>query len=199
MGPKALLELAGQPLIVWLTRKALRLTDDVIIAAPPGQLTRFRQLCPDCRCIAGGETRQESVARMLSRSSRDWLLLTDVTRPFVTLGLCQAVLAAARQTGAAGAFLRPDVPVAYISGGRVVQTIRSEEAGVFQSPHAFSRSLLTDVYREAERGGWQTQSTLELVLQAEREVAVVAGEKTNIKLTTPEDWAFAQTLTRYLK
>lgn len=199
MGPKGLLELAGQPLVAWLTRKVSRLSDDVIVAAPARQLALFRELCPGCRCIAGGASRQESVARLLEQSSRDWVLLTDVARPFVSLELCLAVLAGAREKGAAGAFLDPDVPVAHIVNGEVVRAIRREEAGILQAPNAFARALLVEVHQQAALGGWQEQSTLELALRAGCEVAVVAGEKTNIKLTSAEDWRLAKTLTEYLQ
>jgi 2-C-methyl-D-erythritol 4-phosphate cytidylyltransferase len=199
LGPKGLLELAGQPLIVWLTRKLAQLSDDVIVAAPPRYLAEFRELCPDCRCIAGGASRQESVARLLAQSSRDWVMLSDVARPFVTLDLCRAVLASARETGAAGAVLDPDVPVARVVDGKIARAFQREEAGILQAPNAFSRSLLAEVYRQAELGGWQAQSTLELALRANREVAAVPGEKTNIKLTTAEDWSWATLLTEFLQ
>jgi len=199
LGPKGLLELAGQPLIVWLTRKVAHLSNDVIVAAPERHLALFRELCPGCRCIVGGATRQESVARLLAESSRDWVLVTDAARPFITLELCRAVLAGARKTGAAGALLDPEVPVAHIVGGRIVRAIRREEAGILQAPNAFSRSLLENVYQQAELGGWQEQSTLELALRADCNVTLLPGEKTNIKLTTAVDWQLASALTDYLQ
>ncbi|PCH51258.1 MAG: hypothetical protein COC20_05790 [Cellvibrionales bacterium] len=197
-GPKALLELNGSPLIVWLTRKALQLSDDVIVTVPPNHLKEFQQLCPGCRCIAGGDTRQASVARLLAKSSRDWVMLTDVVRPFTSLDLYNQVLSKARTTGIAGAFLSPDVPIAHIVNHQIVRSFKSSEVGVFQTPHAFSRKLLVDICAQAENSSWVEQSTLELAIKAEYPVAVVPGEKNNIKLTTADDWQFAKILTEYL-
>lgn len=199
LGPKALLELNNEPLIVWVTKKALLLSDDVVVAVPPGYLEIFRQLCPQCRCIDGGATRQETVARLLLAADRDWLVLVDVARPFFSGNLMSSVWSAAKETGAAGAFLSPDVPVALLSGDRVARDFRPDEVGVLQSPQAFSRALLQTVYEEAVRRQWEEQSTVQLFLRAGHAVRAVPGEKTNIKVTTPDDWRLAQVLTDYLQ
>ena len=199
LGPKALLQLGGAPLLVWVTRKALQISSDVVVAAPAGELDNFHQLCPDCRCIEGGATRQQSVAQLVDAATRDWVIIIDVARPFASLELFRAVLAAARQTGAAGAFLEPDVPVAQIENQRVVRDFQRREVGIFQAPQAFAQELLARVHQQAEQQGWQEQSTLQLALRAGLSVVAVPGEKTNIKLTTPEDWQLAQLYTEYLQ
>jgi 2-C-methyl-D-erythritol 4-phosphate cytidylyltransferase len=58
--------------------------------------------------------------------------------------------------------------------------------------------LLLEVLALAAANGWSEQSTLQLVLRAGLPVRAVAGEKTNIKLTTEEDWAMAASLKRWL-
>ncbi|MCK9502563.1 MAG: 2-C-methyl-D-erythritol 4-phosphate cytidylyltransferase [Porticoccaceae bacterium] len=198
LGSKALLELSGQPLIAWLSRKLLNLAGEVIIATPSDQVEHFSALCPGARCIQGGQTRQQSVNALVASASRDWVLVADVARPFASLNLYNAVLARARKTGVAGAFLPPDVPVAEIVNGKIARVLKSQQAGVFQLPHGFSRKLLVGVLAEAEKQGWEEQSTLELAIRAGYDVGVVAGEKTNIKLTTKEDWLLASSLTEYL-
>jgi len=143
-------------------------------------------------------TRQHSVERLLEMSDREFVLIADVARPFASLDLYRTVLEAARDTGAAGAFLQPDVPVAKIVENCVTQTFRPGEVGIFQSPQAFSRTLLADLMKRANTEGWHEQSTLQLALRAGINVGVVPGEKTNIKLTSPVDWQFAQQLTEFL-
>jgi len=199
MGPKALLELAGAPLLTWVSRKALRLSADVVVAVPPGLVENYAVFCPGCRVIEGGETRQKSVEVLLQMSRLDYVLVVDVARPFASLALYQSVLEAVDDTGAAGAFLQPEVPVAHIVDGRVDRSFQRDEVGVFQSPQAFSRNLLQKVMHQANSSGWEEQSTLQLVLRAGLEVKAVAGEKHNIKLTTPEDWRIAQQFTEHLQ
>ncbi|MBL0211947.1 MAG: 2-C-methyl-D-erythritol 4-phosphate cytidylyltransferase [Holophagaceae bacterium] len=197
-GPKAFLELDGRPLVGWLAAKAREVGSEVIIAVPPEHLERLASLCPGCRGIAGGATRQETIALLAQASTKPWLLLQDAARPFATAALMRAVVAAARETGAAGAFLRPDVPVARIEGGIVREHFRPDQVGVFQAPQAFERSLLLRVLAEAEAQGWSEQSTVQLVLRAGLLVRAVPGEKTNLKLTTEADWAMATSLKEWL-
>jgi 2-C-methyl-D-erythritol 4-phosphate cytidylyltransferase len=135
---------------------------------------------------------------LLRSASNDWVILADAARPFISLDLYNAVYKAAKEHGAAGAFLTPDVPIAELSGGKLMRTLKRNEVGLFQLPHGFSRQLLLNVYTQAENEGWEEQSTLELVLRAGHDVAVVQGEKNNIKLTSEEDWRHAQLLTEHL-
>ena len=109
------------------------------------------------------------------------------------------MLVAAREHGCAGAILDPEVPVARLRDGFVVEALPRHEAGVFQSPQAFARAQLLDMFERARVHGWQPQSTLQLALLAGLRVAAVAGEKTNIKITTAEDWQQADTLERCLR
>ncbi len=199
LGPKAALLLAGEPLLSWVCRKALRFSTQVLVAVPPDKTTDYEKWCPGCHCITGGATRQQSVERLLEVSEQEFVLIADVARPFGTLALYRAVLEAARGAGAAGAFLQPDVPVARIVDNCVTQIFRPAQVGIFQAPQAFSRLLLVDLMARAHAEDWQEQSTLQLALRAGVKVGVVPGEKTNIKLTTTEDWKIAQHLTEFLQ
>jgi 2-C-methyl-D-erythritol 4-phosphate cytidylyltransferase len=196
LGPKAFLQLNGQPLVTWLVRKAGGIAAEVIVALPPG--SRLPEQGASCRSIEGGSTRQETIARLVEAADRPWVLVQDVARPFASAALMRAVAAAARETGSAGAFLRPDVPVARIQDGLVAEHFRADQVGIFQAPQAFDRGLLVDVLARAAASNWQEQSTLQLVLRAGRPVRAVPGEKTNIKLTTAEDWKQAESLTEWL-
>ena len=197
-GPKAFLELAGEPILAWLARKARRVGSEVVIAVPPGQLEGLAVLCPGCRGIEGGPTRQATVARLLAASTAPWVLIQDAARPFASADLLRAVAVAAGETGAAGAFLQPEVPVARIQGGFVVEAFQADQVGVFQSPQVFERRLLERVLAEADAGGWLAQSTLQLVQRAGHPVRAIPGEKTNLKLTTEADWKLAASLMEWL-
>lgn len=198
LGPKALLELNGKTLLHWVTRKALQIANEVIVTAPINKLDFFQQLCPDCTIITGGDTRQDSVKLLARKATRDYVLIHDVARPFASLSLFNQVIHKAKEVGCAGAFLHPDIPVAVIKNNLVVRDFQRSEVGLFQAPQAFARTTLLEVIALAESNNWQEQSTLQLMLRAEKAVGAVPGEKTNIKLTTPEDWQLAKSLTGYL-
>jgi 2-C-methyl-D-erythritol 4-phosphate cytidylyltransferase len=200
-GPKGFLELRGRPLLCWLADKAAQVAAEVLVAVPAERVDATAALLPGCRVIAGGDTRQDSIALLAGQASGDWLLVHDAARPFASQALTRAVLEAARRAGcAAGAFLDPEVPVARLRDGRVVEAYERSEVGVFQSPQAFSREHMQSMLaRQASAPGWYGQSTIQLALLAGVPVLAVPGEKTNIKITTPEDWRLAQMLEEYLQ
>jgi 2-C-methyl-D-erythritol 4-phosphate cytidylyltransferase len=184
-GTKGFLSLSGRPLLCWVADKALQVADEVIVAVPADRLEVATRLLPRCRVLAGGGSRHDSVALLAEQARGDWLLLHDVARPFASVGLLQRVIEAARATDCAGAFVDPEVPVARLRDGFAVESLPRHEAGVFQSPQAFRRSDLLSLIERERVEGWQPQSTMQLALRAGLRVAAVAGEKTNIKITTP--------------
>lgn len=198
LGPKALLQLNEAPLVQWVARKALSVATEVVIACRPQDLATVSELCPGCRCVPGGDSRQQTVQQLFAASRAPWLLLHDVARPFVTATLLRQVFAAAQASGAAAALLDPEVPVGLIAEGRITRHFPREQIGIFQSPQVFSRQAMQAALAYARQNGLQTQSTLQLVLATGAIVQSVPGEKANIKITTPEDWLMAQCLTRYL-
>jgi 2-C-methyl-D-erythritol 4-phosphate cytidylyltransferase len=198
-GCKGFLELAGRPLLRWVADKGLRVADEVVVAVPAERLDEASALLPDCRVIAGGETRHDSVALLAGAARGDLLLLQDAARPFSSVALCRAVLDAARASGCAGAFVDPEVPVARLRDGRVDAVLLRHEAGVFQSPQAFTREAMQAMLRLSHARAYKPQSTLQLAVEAGIEVSVVAGERHNIKLTTPMDWRMAALLEDYLQ
>ncbi len=198
MGPKALLPLHGRPLVSWLALKARGVASEVLVAVAPEHVDRVPELCPGCRGLPGGATRQETVGRLVEAATRPWVLVQDAARPFASPGLMRRVAAAARETGAAGAFLQPDAPVARLGEGRVIEGYGPEQLGLFQAPQAFERGLLGRVLEEAEARGWSEQSLLQLFLRLGLPIRAVPGERANIKLTTPEDWKMATSLTEWL-
>ncbi len=189
LGPKAFLELRGRPLLCWITERALQVADEVLVAVLPHLVDQASAMLPRCRVIEGGPTRQDSIALLAAQARGDWLIVHDAARPFATRALLQAVLDTARRTGCAGAFLDPEVPVARLRNGLVVEAYARDEVGVFQSPQAFSRANMAAMLAcQADAPGWYGQSTIQLALLAGVPVHAVPGEKTNIKITTMEDW-----------
>jgi 2-C-methyl-D-erythritol 4-phosphate cytidylyltransferase len=188
-GPKAWLPLAGRPLVDWVADKARQLGAEVLVACPAGLAAPARTIG-----VEGGLTRQDSVLRLAQRAGRRWSLLWDAARPFASLALCRAVLAAAADNGAASACMPALVPWAELRDGRLARIHPATHTGSTQTPQAYATDVLRAVTARAESEGWRTQSTAELMLLAGQPVAAVAGERLNIKLTTADDWILAQAL-----
>ena len=95
--PKALVELAGKPMLQW-SIEALRAAPAVgriVVALPPGaELPAGCALAGEVMSVGGGASRSESVSRALRAAGEDeTVLVHDAARPLVTVGLAEAVMA----------------------------------------------------------------------------------------------------------
>lgn len=189
LGPKALLPLAGRPVIAWVVDKARQLGAEVLVACAPGMPAP-----PGALPVDGGASRQQTVQRLAERASRPWSLVWDAASPFASLALARSVLAAARETGAATPCLPGDVPWYVLEQDRIARAHPGAFAGASQTPQAYATLLLQAALAQAQREDWEVQSTVQLLLRAGHAVAAVPGERLNIKLTAPDDWVLAQAL-----
>ena len=83
--PKALVQVGGRALLVWaLEGAAAAGLSDVVVVAPPDALDEVRALAPGAVVVAGGATRQASVAAGLAAlPPGDLVLVHDAARAFV--------------------------------------------------------------------------------------------------------------------
>lgn len=192
-GPKALIPLAGRPVVDWVADKGRQLGAEVIVAcargvpAPAGTLR-----------VEGGATRQASVLRLAEAATRSWCVLWDAASPFASVAHARDVLAAAQATGAATSCCPAEVPWVELQDGRVLRTHPARGSAGTRTPQAYATALLRELARRGESAGWVVQSTVELFVRGGVEVRAVPGEKLNLKLTTEEDLVLAQALLQRL-
>jgi 2-C-methyl-D-erythritol 4-phosphate cytidylyltransferase len=142
---------------------------------------------------AGGATRSDSVRAGLARVPADAevVVVHDAARPLASARLFERVVRAVAD-GADGAV--PALPVAdtvkRVSGNRVVETVSREDLVSVQTPQAFR----ADVLRAAHRGGEVDTDDAALVEAGGGTVVIVEGERSNLKLTLPEDLAVAEAM-----
>ena len=145
--------------------------------------------------MAGGATRQDSIAVLAKQARGAWLLVHEAARPFASLALFRQVIGKARQCGCAGAFLSPAVPVARLRDGRVVEAYAGSEVGIFQTPQVYARADRDRMLQLRDAvPGWHAESPVQRALAAGIDLHAVPGEAHNIKITTSEDWEIAQHL-----
>lgn len=191
LGPKCLLRL-GERSVVEIVVATLRpLVNEVWVAAPAGfENEMAAELQDAARVITGGDSRHASIDIMLQACNGEIILVQDACRPFASSALCAAVLDAAEQHGAAGAFLDPTVPVGRLDNGAVGSFLARHEARIFQAPQAYHRDILFAA-RDKTRGR-EFQSVAQMVMDAGFALHAVPGEPHNIKITTELDWQIAQ-------
>jgi len=173
----------------------------VVVAAPADQVVEFGELLADeapdadLTVVAGGSTRQESVARALEAlpAEVEFVLVHDAARAFVPVEVIDRVIGALR--GGALAVV-PVVPVTdtiklvdvdlHVVGTpardalRAVQTPQGFRLDILESAHALSDGEATDDASLAERAGIR--------------VDTVAGDPLAFKVTRPFDLLVAEAL-----
>jgi 2-C-methyl-D-erythritol 4-phosphate cytidylyltransferase len=163
-------------------------------AHPPGSLKDHQGKGKSKRIslIAGGAERQDSVFNGLRKlpPDCDWVLIHDGVRPFVSRDLLQNTWEAAQKIGAAIAALPASDTIKRARAGEVLETLRREEIWLIQTPQVFRRDVIVRAYQEARRQGCSGTDDAYFVERLGLPVAVVSGERSNIKVTTREDLAW---------
>lgn len=201
--PKALALIDGEPVLVHALRSLLAApsVDAVVVCAPPAGLDTTRALCAglSVRCpvevVAGGDTRQESVARGLAvlPQGADVVLVHDAARALVPAEVVERVVAAVR--AGAGAVV-PALPVTdtvkQVRDGVVVATLDRSLLVAVQTPQGFRREVLEAAYAAA--GADLHFDDAGLVERNGDQVSVVPGHPDAAKITTPADLLVARTV-----
>ena len=147
--------------------------------------------------VFGGSTRQASVLaglEALSAGSPDIVLVHDAARPFCSSGLVSRAIAACAQTGAAIPGLEVTDTIKRVdSAGLITGTVNRAELRSVQTPQAFAFPALLDAHRKAAAAGRDDfTDDAALVEWAGLKVVSFAGEASNTKLTTDEDFSRAE-------
>lgn len=206
--PKALVELAGRPLIVHALERlsSSGRVDRAVVAVPDGQEEPFRRALEAAGVrlpfvlVAGGPTRRESVQRAFAAARtapEDLVCVHDAARPLVDPAEVAAVVEAASASAAAGG---PGAAIAgcfvidtvkRVRGGTIVETVAREELFAATTPQVFRASLFGSAIAA---GGSDATDDSQLVERTGLAVQVVLGSRWNIKVTYPEDLAVAEVL-----
>ena len=195
--PKQFLAVGGEPVLVRTVGHFARHPGvaAIVVAAPAAHLARTRRLIgplgrrATVAVVAGGATRQESVARALAAVPEDAELIVvhDAVRPFVTRALVDAVVGAARDAGAAICALPIAETVKRVRDGVVEATLDRSALWTVQTPQAFRAPLLRAAHARAYRDGAVGTDDAMLVERLGQPVRVVRGSELNVKITTPGD------------
>jgi len=205
--PKQLLTIGGRAILersvaVFLEHPAV---DEVVVvvpaelaADPPAYL---RAASKPLKIVIGGLRRQDSVANGFAAADEraDVIVIHDAARPFASAGLITRTIAAAAESGAAVAAVSSRDTVKRAEGRdahtTVAETLPRDTIYLAQTPQAFRRQVLRDALALAATGVDVTDEAT-LAERAGHPVRVVAGEETNIKITTPDDLTLGHAIAR---
>jgi len=201
--PKALVELAGEPLLLHAVRRAASsgVVDVVIVVCPEGAVDEVTALLgplrlPDLRVVPGGAQRQESVRRglLVVDDDVDVVLVHDAARCLTPPDVFVAVVAAVRAGAVA---VVPALPVTdtvkRVRGDVVVETVDRSELVAVQTPQGFAPGPLRRAH-DAARGTAPATDDAGMLESLGHPVRTVPGAERAFKVTRPLDLVLAEAL-----
>jgi 2-C-methyl-D-erythritol 4-phosphate cytidylyltransferase len=196
--PKALVPLAGRPLVAWAVETLLAGgVDDVIVAIPAAQRADFAAALPGVRLVEGGATRTASVRAALAAAGEraDAVLVHDAARPLTPPAVVARVLAALAAGAPAVVPVLPVVDTTVLVGGDgvIADAVPRAPLRRVQTPQGFSRAVLAAAY-DALPAGAELTDDAAVVRAAGVPVGTVDGDERAAKVTVPHDLALAELL-----
>ena len=193
--PKALVPLAGRPLLSWtLEAFAPMAFERTVVTAPPDRLADFTRLVgARASVVAGGQSRSASVRRgfeALAAADGDVVAVHDAARPFLTADEIRAVLRAAQESGAAIAATPVVDTIKKVASGRILQTVDRADLYGAATPQAFRAEVL----RRALADGGEATDEAALCESLGIPVSIVPVSRRSFKITTPEDLELAEAI-----
>lgn len=205
--PKQFLDLLGEPALLHSLR-AFENTPEVSRVYVVGDAQKIKDLARQARlrkfaaCASPGASRPLSTKSGLGlcgESDDTVALIHDGSRCLVTPNVIGRVVEASRVLACGDAEgVVPALPVSdtlkLSEDGSVLKTVDRSRLQAAQTPQAFSLGLLRRIYDADDESLATATDDASLVERAGGRVLLVRGERTNIKLTTPEDLVLAEAI-----
>jgi 2-C-methyl-D-erythritol 4-phosphate cytidylyltransferase len=196
--PKALVPLAGRPLVCWAVDTLLAGgVARVIVAVPASERAAFTAaLGSGVLVVDGGATRTASVRAALAATGEDGhdtVLVHDAARPLTPPDVVARVLAAVADGARAVVPVLPvtDTVVAVDEEGVVTAAVPREALRRVQTPQGFDRATLVAAYAALAAGAELTDDA-SVVRAAGVRVVTVAGDERAAKITVAHDLTLAE-------
>ena len=206
--PKQFLEIRpGVPLL----RCALETFHDfpgvesVVLTLPPERVEDWRLLTedfPKLILVAGGPDRWISVRNGVEALPAlvDKVLIHDAARPFTPHSVIRRCLQAMTADTAVITAVAVTDTVKEVEGGRVQRTLDRTKLVRVQTPQGFPRAMLRTLYDKGLPEGSPPTDEAQIAEAAGFGVNWVEGSFLSRKVTTPEDWEWAEwTIARIAK
>jgi len=202
--PKQFVQVHGKPILAYVLEAYQNLSQIQEIALVINR--RYEQLYYDIvdtygffkvrKIVPGGKSRQASAAAGLAAIDPcEVVAVQDGVRPFTTPRVIMEAVEMARRVGAANVAVPTLDTIVEVRDG-FIQSIPDRTFFYNgQAPQAFQYALLKEAHEAAERDGISDASDdAQLVLRVGGRVGIVQGSYANFKITTYEDFLFADAL-----
>jgi len=175
---------------------------EVIVVTREDLLIDISRMCKEyslykvCKVVVGGVERTLSVRAGLREVDRDAELIAihDGARPFLTQQVLRDVLAQAAVSGAAAPAIPVTDTVKRAADGLVEETVDRSCLWAVQTPQVFQADLIRAAIEKAVSDQAVLTDDCSAVERLGMKVVLTAGDRTNIKVTTPFDLVLGQAI-----
>lgn len=209
--PKQYLPLAGKPVLFYpLCAFAESKADAIVVVTGEGEeefcrneiIKRYGINKIEC-IITGGKERYDSVYKgLLAAKGADYVLIHDGARPLISVATIDKAIEEVKQRGACvvGMPVKDTIQLA-AEDASITETPPRSMTWMAQTPQCFSYAIIESSYRKAQKANDTslTDDAMAVRKYSNALVYLIEGSYHNIKVTTPEDIAIAETLLRWGK
>jgi len=197
--PKQFLEIAGLPVLMHTIQAFYRYNKNlkIITVLSENDLATWEELCIkhnftiETEIRKGGETRFESVQNGINAiGDKGVVAIHDGVRPIIDQGIIAASFSIASVHGSAIASVRLKESLRKIDKDHTKKVDRSIYR-LIQTPQTFQIPIIKHAYEVAEGADFTDDASV--VESAGFKISLFEGSYKNIKITTPEDLAIANT------
>jgi 2-C-methyl-D-erythritol 4-phosphate cytidylyltransferase len=206
---KVFLPLAGRALLLRTLDRVFsaRSVENVVLVVAAHEIARCETMLRSDAALRGrpwllqmgGATRQQSAKLGLEKvgSDADLVMIHDGARPFASTSLIDRCVgfAADKEAVVVGLPARDTIKIVS-QEGRIQSTPERSSLWEIQTPQVFKRELIIQAHERAEQEDVEVTDDAMLVERLGKAVFVVEGERTNFKITVPEDVWLAEALLR---
>lgn len=209
--PKQYLSLAGRTVIEHTLERFLerpRIRGIVIALGDADPYWEHLGCAADARIkrVTGGHERADSVRNALlelraSAKGSDWVLVHDAARPCLSGEDLERLMSELADHPIGGILATParDTMKRVNVAGEIEATIDRSTLWHAQTPQMFRLGPLLEALNTAQRRGWAVTDEASALEQTGLRPCVVEGRADNIKITRPEDLAYAEWLLQHLR
>lgn len=197
--PKALVDIAGKPMVRWSAEKfcEIELIDSIIVLTPVGYEERFERalagLSMPITMSVGGATRTDSVIKgiELVPDDCDIVAIHDAARPLVKIEDIRRVIDIAEKYGAATLATPVSDTLKIVENEIISETVDRSRYWAVQTPQVFGFELFRQALAKASRSSTDDCANVE---RYGHPVHIVRGSRKNIKITYSEDLDVAEAI-----
>jgi 2-C-methyl-D-erythritol 4-phosphate cytidylyltransferase len=198
--PKQFLLLAGKPILMYSIENFFKAIPaiEIIVVLPKEEMDRWKKLCRSFsfkishKTVEGGETRFHSVKNGLKEMKANGIVaIHDGVRPLTSVSLIKRCFVKAQKIGNAVPNVSINESLRKIKGKKNKIVDRNAIVAI-QTPQCFRVKTLMEAYKAKYSEDFTDDASV--FEHYGNKIHLIEGERKNIKITTTQDLALAETL-----